>query len=89
MTPKTIGQLIQHHEEQVQTFTTLAALAEAKGDQDATATHLAIRELHQQWADELREFGTSLVDNLDALARPLLTRPVFLKPLNPSAARHA
>jgi hypothetical protein len=89
MTPKTIGQLIEHHEKQVLLFTTLAAVAEDQGETEAASTHLAFVELHQKWADELREFGTSLVDNLDALSRPLLSRPVFLQPLNPSAPRHA
>ncbi|MDF3059395.1 MAG: hypothetical protein K0R17_3610 [Rariglobus sp.] len=89
MTTKSIAELIQHHEKQVELYTLWAALAEEEGDDEKTAAHLGFRDLHKQWADELREFGTTLVDHFDALTRPLLSRPLFTQPLNVNHARHA
>lgn len=90
MTPKSTAALIAYHEEQAEDYTTLAAIAEDCGDNDKAATHLGFRDLHKQWADQLRDQAVTQVDAVEIVTRTGPIHPLFAaKPLNDNHARHA
>ena len=80
----TLAALIAHHEKQARYYRNVAASDREARRHDAAEARDNLASTHEHWVAELRTLGAAFEQLVEARKRPLFSRP-----LNLSADRHA